>query len=135
MMVAVTIALAYYAHATMEEGKKNRRKASIEKQLERLYNPLYEFLSILEKYRLEHNPKMEVVGVSTDNFERTLRIFQNYGHYLDPGTHRKVSELVSEIVPSQDGQSRFLRVPHIQSCLAPITSKRTELKKELEFLS
>lgn len=135
IMVAVTIALVYYAHATIEEGKNDRKKSSIEKQLERLYNPLYEFLDILENYRLEHNPEMILIGVSDDNFARTIRVFQNYGQYLDRDTHRKVAQLVSDIVPSQDGKSRFLRVPHIQSCLAPITSKRAELKKELEGLS
>ena len=44
VMTIVTLVLARYAYLTIEEGKKNRRKDTIERMLENLYSPLYEIL-------------------------------------------------------------------------------------------
>ena len=43
-MVAVTVALAYYAYTTIEEGKKGHRADPIERQLELFYNPMIEIM-------------------------------------------------------------------------------------------
>jgi uncharacterized protein YggT (Ycf19 family) len=44
VMTIVTLVLARYAYVTIEEGKKNRRKDTIERMLENLYSPLYEIV-------------------------------------------------------------------------------------------
>ena len=44
VMTIVTVVLARYAYVTIEEGKKDRRKDTIERMLENLYSPLYEIL-------------------------------------------------------------------------------------------
>jgi hypothetical protein len=49
-MVAVTIALAYYAYKTIDEAKKDRTKDSIEKQLEKLCSPIFEILIRAKPY-------------------------------------------------------------------------------------
>jgi hypothetical protein len=43
-MVLLTVALVYYSRVAIVEGNKNRKKDSIEKQLERVYSPLYDIL-------------------------------------------------------------------------------------------
>ena len=92
VMVGATLALAYYAYVTIEEGKKNRRKDTIEKKLERLYSPLYE---IMWRARHEKSPEREWVrkpggdSLSRDwafletEFEKVRSIFGRYGHYLE----------------------------------------------------
>ena len=96
VMTIVTIVLARYAYVTIEEGKKNRRKDTVERMLENLYSPLYE---ILRRARYETDKfKLMVIAewnkegrggprdcvLSEEQLARVREVVERFGHYMDP---------------------------------------------------
>ena len=69
IMVAVTVGLVYYAYATISEGKKDRRKAAIARQLEGLYNPLYVLVKYFESISSSKKPGLTYLAYGMDSEE------------------------------------------------------------------
>jgi len=97
VMTIVTVVLARYAYVTIEEGKKDRRKDTIERMLENLYSPLYEILrrarhetdNFKPMVIAEWNHKEGRVGprdcvLSEKQLARVREIVERFGHYMDP---------------------------------------------------
>jgi hypothetical protein len=61
IMVAVTVALVYYARVTILEGNKARRADSIERQLSNLYNPMFELLDQAKPFEYKRDAQQEGV--------------------------------------------------------------------------
>jgi hypothetical protein len=94
-MVFLTFALVYYAHVTIEEGKKNRRKDTVEKTLENVYSPLYAILprgESMEGGSREKERELARIEIGChyvfydSEVERMLEILERFGHYVDPLT-------------------------------------------------
>lgn len=134
-MFAVTIMLAHYARVAIVEAKKDRRKASIEKQLEKLYNPMFEILDRAELAEIAADTDAAYGGPPAGKYrllverEELKSILLNYGHYLGATEHDKIRELLST--------KSFPYVPEADhaECLAFIREKREQLTAELEGLS
>jgi len=121
-MSIVTLALAYYAYRTIEEGRKQRKKDTIEKMLENVFFPLYE---TLRRARFEEGRR----GIRQEKFHRGPRdyafqerelagmreIIERYGHYLDPVRLMKFNMDLDKydlVIPSYDTRkapSRYYR--------------------------
>ena len=80
--------IGYYAYVTIKEGKKNRRKDTIEKMLENLYSPLYE---ILRRARFENDERSQarskIAGfdwvVHRSELDQMREMMERFGHYFD----------------------------------------------------
>jgi len=145
-MLAVTGALVYYAYRTIEEGKKNRRKDSIEKQLEKLYNPLFEIMSEADSYETKTSTGQvhSYVNLLKTDVTRIREVLLSYGHYLPPFEHDSLKRLFSfELSPSD----RVLQFPYndvtarthyldtdFAFCSAFVRTKRHTLMLELYSL-
>ena len=132
-ITAITgVFVALFAIVTVLEGRKNRRKDSIEKKLERLYNPLFELLDAFARHG--HTRQMpEFVEMRDENYRAIVVAFRNYGHYLSHDEHESVKRLVSEAWEGEAGRTH-LKMSNIDACLPLIAGKRAELKKKLEGL-
>ena len=143
-MIAVTIALAYYARVAIVEAKKDRRKDSIEKQLEKLYNPLFEILE-----RGEVHPELGGMyrKVLNSDIDQILSILLNYGHYLGSTERDRMKKALDmrectlgdkHVLLRDDwdptGSLHKLEVSYSQ-CLSYITEKREQLTAELKGLT
>jgi hypothetical protein len=85
MMIA-TAFVAYYAYVTIREGRKNRRKDTIEKMLENAYSPLYEILR-RAKFGDERNIIRQAISpreyvLEEEEFTQVREIVERFGHYL-----------------------------------------------------
>jgi hypothetical protein len=85
MMIA-TAFVAYYAYVTIREGRKNRRKDTIEKMLEHTYSPLYELLRraqfASDRVTIQlANPQREY-ALTEEEFREVWEIIERFGHYL-----------------------------------------------------
>jgi hypothetical protein len=101
IMVAVTLALVYYAYATISEGKKDRRKAAIARQLEGLYSPLYAIVKYRESISADKKPGLTFLSYGTNGEERSrgqkqLDEIILRGSYL--ADDRELEELLPRIV-------------------------------------
>jgi hypothetical protein len=93
IMVAVTIALAYYARVTIEEGKKARSLDYSEKQLVNLFNPMAHVLGKAEPYTepfiVRDASGKSYTGsyqkLSETDVKHLQEIFIKFGHYLGVG--------------------------------------------------
>jgi len=88
-MVLLTMVLVSYTGITIQEAQKNRKKSTIERQLEKLYSPLYEILeraryeSSVERNAMRSKPPESSFALSLKEFDRISSIVERYGHYLD----------------------------------------------------
>jgi len=73
-----------YAKATIEEGKKNRRKDSIERMLESLYSPFYEILrkAKFDPRRYKWKDNADEYLVFDSEYKEIYDRLAIYGHYL-----------------------------------------------------
>jgi hypothetical protein len=94
VMTGATLALAYYAFVTIREGKKDRRKDTIEKMLENLYSPLYGILRRAKFGNGERSDARQSHGfewvIDESELAQILEMTQTYGHYLDRNELAKV---------------------------------------------
>ena len=72
-MMTATVIIAYYAYVTIKEGRKTRRKDTVEKMLEGIISPLCEIL---------RKAWSEEWVVTESDFQRMNSIVEKYGHYL-----------------------------------------------------
>jgi len=110
-----TAVLTYYAYVTIDEGKKNRRKDTMEKMLENLYSPLYELLRRARHEETDerrwarqqafspqtHGPRDYAFKES--EFAELRRILERYGHYLDEVKLMKLNmdlDKFDQVIPS-----------------------------------
>lgn len=155
--IAVTIAtfaLARYAYVTIQEGKKNRRKDTIENMLQNLYSPLYE---ILRRARYETSDFKAMVIAEWNNIEgregprdcvlseeqlvRVREIVERFGHYMDPDEQARLTKVLSNpdsigaihVERLKQPQHLFLNA-EIDQRFDYIKDRRDTLRKELEHL-
>ena len=96
MMALTSIALVIYAAMTVEEGKKNRRKDTVEKMLENLYSPVYEMLSRAVKLVRDGviRPGVDFALIDTGQIRKTI---DKFGHYMDSYEKGALSDLIEAI--------------------------------------
>jgi len=93
-MVFLTFALVYYARVAVVEGNKNRKKDSIEKQLENLYSPMYEIMDWAVREQSASDKAQQIIGVGSENYEKLMTVLLGYGHYLRPEKHEEIKQLL-----------------------------------------
>jgi hypothetical protein len=125
-MVAVTVALVYYGHATIEEGNKTRRIESIERQLEKLYNPLFEILDGAEVIVISGDKYRRMIGQDLVDIRSTIL---NYGHYVGSPEHDMMKRLISGYPVAENPD-----VYH-QACLDFVRQRRSQLMIDLQKLT
>jgi hypothetical protein len=87
VIVAATVCLAWYAKVTIDEGRRNRRRDSIESKLREAYSPLYE---ILRRAHIDNGVRNAVRQISPtkefvfteDEYSRLWTIVETFGHHL-----------------------------------------------------
>lgn len=107
-----TFIIIYYAKVTIDEGKKDRRKDTVEKMLKNLYSPLYELLrrarheDTEERRWVRQQPSTQ--GPRDYAFEErelaeVRHIIEKYGHYLDQTILLKLNmtlDKFDQVIPS-----------------------------------
>jgi len=83
-MLCLTYGLVHYAKATIEEGKKDRKKDAIEKKLEKIYSPIFD---ILHKAKFDTTRYAWKIGsdeslVLVREYREIHKRLATYGHYL-----------------------------------------------------
>lgn len=133
IMVAVTLAIVYYARVTIKEGNKARKADSIERQLEKFYNPMYEIMNEAVEQQNEHEKIERIVRVHHESHEKLDEIFLNYGHYLDLIDQDKVRKLLHS--PKERGYDRSYPDEGFRDCLLTINAIRLKLWGEYQILT
>jgi hypothetical protein len=133
-ITAITaIVVAVFAGVTVWEGTSNRRRDSIERQLERLYNPMFEIMDEALEERSEEEEKQQIMRVSLDHYTRLDEIFLSYGHYLNPILHDRIKELLR--APKESAEyDRPYPESKFMWCYMSIHAARDRLLSELYAL-
>jgi hypothetical protein len=138
-MVAVTIALAYYARVAIVEAKEGRRRDSIEKQLEKLYGPMFEIMDAAvcetEERRKKAAPREfeQIIEMHFESYQKLWNVFLSYGHYFDSLIHDSISRLL--LFPVEFGYVRKYPESEFKFWLGWIKDQRQRLRIELIALS
>jgi hypothetical protein len=124
-MTIVTVALARYAYVTIEEGKKKRRKDTIESMLENLYSRLYEIFGsaryetsdfkamvIAEWNRREGRVGPRDCILSEEQLARVREIVERFGHYMGPVEQSQLTKVLSK--PDSIGAIQGERLKQLQ---------------------
>jgi len=97
-MLVLTAGLVYYAKktidyakATIEEGKKDRRKDAIENKLEKIYSPIFDILrkAKFDTTRYARKDSVDEYLVFDREFKEIHRRLAVFGHYLPTDELRK----------------------------------------------
>jgi hypothetical protein len=133
--VAITGALVYYAYRTVEEGKKDRYKDSLEKRLEKLYNPMFEILTRAEE-RIETKSdgkdyKYQMLRHS--DHEKLCNIVENHSHYLRKEEYQKTKQMLSHVQYLKD--YAVYQLKEYDECLGFASARRDELADWLREVS
>jgi hypothetical protein len=145
-----TVVLAYYAWVTIEEGKKNRRKDTVERMLADMYSPIYAILlkakgtsqgDSRDPFR-ERYPNLQWVLMRTQ-LERLLGIIDQYGHYFDEeNEYAELSALLNDTAlhpTTVDSQGHAFMFGFTEAQMSKhfdrIATKRRELRLELHELT
>lgn len=134
VMIGVTFALVYYAYVTINEGRKDRRKDTIEKKLTDAFSPLS---AILLKAR-DRGRKIDPSAWAFDQSEMNQieEVVSNFGHYLDKTQRARIREILkqkSERPPTN--QTWRFQESEIAGIFNYIEDARDELVIELEELT
>jgi len=131
-------AIVYYAYVTIKEGKKNRRKDTIEKMLENLYSPLYE---ILRRAKFENDERSQarskIAGfdwvVYRSELDQMQGIIERFGHYFDNQAEaEELSMLIMRPKYTRVGVSGIFGFDEqMASHFDYIKNSRDKLRKEL----
>lgn len=130
-----TVAIVYYAKATIDEGKKNRSKDTLENKLSQLYNPLFEILSTTKDQGRQTGSTTTFL-CQMELIERMRRIFEGYSYYLSSEEREKIKAAIyppgAKGTPLRayelDGQS-------FETALSCLKDKRELLNRELRELT
>lgn len=80
---STAVAITFFTAVTFLEGWRNRRLASVDKQLENFYNPVYEIMSDAKERRSDDETYHGgIFTVSLNNSKRLEELFLTYGHFL-----------------------------------------------------
>jgi hypothetical protein len=121
-----TVVLAIYAVVTVREGNKARRIASIERQLDRFYNPMYEIMTEAVEQQNEQQRSGRIVSVGEDNAKKLNETFLHYGHHLGrPTDQHKIRHLLH--FPQGKGYDYVYPDDEFKDCLNIITVVRARL--------
>ena len=142
IMAAATVALVRYAHVTIEEGKKDRRKDMIERQLEKVYSPLYEILRRAKFENGDRSKARQVLRVDwvahLDEYTRMREIVVVFGHYFE---NQKELELFAKALenprtePEPFGKWRGFEETVMWARFKHIMDKRERLFQDLVELT
>ncbi len=145
-----TFVIVYYAKLTIDEGKRNRRKDTIENMLEKIYSPMYEILrrakfgndEIRQSIRADpsgNGPRDYVL--EKNEVDEINQLIERYGHYLNPIDLAKLTKAIERPIRSNRvfpgfGIAYFHLLnaeidPHFES----IKNCRDQLRRELEELT
>lgn len=163
VIAIATVVLVVYSYLMIKEGKKNRRKDTIEKELEQVYSPIYE---IMRRARHETSQDRQDIrarecrkgprdwAFEEREYEEIRKIFATFGHYLDSdGFAKLMIEFDASDRESSDEQSIIVWLPRasgttekverkyyrfVNPLLDPhferIKDRRQQLMKELKIL-
>jgi hypothetical protein len=128
LTLLAAIAVALYAYKTVYEMMKDRRKATVEKKLEKVYTPIYEILlGARERGRTNHGPS--TWAVRGEEMERIKAIIREYGHYFesteDLDSFRKTLLQKGRVLPRYGDSSLFE-----EDAMGPVFDEIIERKKE-----
>jgi hypothetical protein len=123
------IAVAFFGFVTLWVAQKNRKKQSIEKQLEKLYNPMYEIMDWAVREQSASDKAQQIIGVYPREYEELLTVFLGYGHYLHPEKHEEIKQLL--VSPVSKGYVRTYPEEAFEKALTSITVSRARLMVDL----
>lgn len=135
IMTIMTGFLIRYAKATIDEGKKNRSKDTLENKLAQVYNPLFEILST-SKDQVIQREGMTTFLCQMESVERMRRIFEGYSFYLDSEERDKIKAAIYP--PGAKGtplRAYELNGQSLEMALSCLKDKRELLNKELGKLT
>jgi len=141
-MTVATIVLAAYAYLTVQEGKRDRRKDTIEKMLEDAYSPVYE---ILRRAKFENNERSQA-RAKLDGFDwvvtgaelgRMREIIEKFGHYFDRDESRRFAMILERAKYTRVGTSPLWGFGETEmgQWFSYIMRERDRLKRELDQLT
>jgi len=123
------IAVAFFAFVTLWVAQKNRKKQSIEKQLEKLYNPMYEIMDWAVREQSASDKALHIVAIGFENYQKLMNTFLGYGHYLHPKAHDEIKKIL--LSPVATGHVRTYPEKEFQKALYRINLERTVLMADL----
>ena len=135
IITVVTYYLAKYARATIDEGKKDRSKDTLESKLAQVYNPLFEILSTSKDQAIQKEG-MTTFLCQMESVERMRRIFEGYSFYLDSEERDKITAAIYP--PGAKGtplRAYELNGQSLEMALSCLKDKRELLNKELRKLT
>jgi len=128
-----------YTKVTIEEGKKDRRKETIEKQLENLYSPLRETLWRAKKGNEYHRQTtrdiINRVGVvdyviKNQELDDILTRIKTFGHYLNPEIRESLTQALGQSEETQHPDYRQIQNAYIDPHFKYIDEKQKLLTEE-----
>lgn len=126
---STAVVIAIFTVVTVWEGRRNRRKDSIEKQLEQLYNPMFEIMDEALMNQDQQGKADKTFSINDSNCEKLDDVFLNYGQYLNPSLHDRVKELLRS--PKDRGYDRKYPAEKFVFCYIAIEVARGNLLSEL----
>lgn len=123
------IAVAFFAFVTLWVAQKNRRKQSIEKQLEKLYNPMYEIMDWAVREQSASDKAQHIVHIGFENYQKLMNTFLGYGHYLHLKEHDEIKKIL--LSPVATGHVRTYPEKEFQKALYRIKLRREMLILDL----
>jgi hypothetical protein len=99
IMAVATVTLVAYSYVTIEEGKKNRRKDTIEKMLEDVFFPLYQVLWRAKYEGTSGRVQMRggrdgYYAIRDKEIENIQDILERFGHYVDAAKLKEFNEVL-----------------------------------------
>lgn len=152
MQLAITAALVYYAKVTIDEAKKDRKKAILEHRLENIYYPMYDILYRArdEKWDRESErnsplgfePAEKWMFVLTyDEFKQVQAMITRFGYCLEErelGTLKFDLEKAQTVPATLNGKPpRWVRLPTdvFDIEVSHFQSRSRELTSQLESIA
>jgi hypothetical protein len=142
VMAVASAALVAYSYVTIKEGKKNRRKDTIEKMLDNVYSPLYE---ILRRAQFADNWRKEVrridppreYALEEQEFTEARNIVERYGHYLGHVERMAVTNALEKYEVVEYGRKKYyrFRLVDIDEHWMYVWKTCESLREELERLA
>lgn len=153
--VATTLAtfvIIYYAKKTIDEGKRNRRKDTVERMLEELYSPLYEILRRAKFGKTEERQEIRQSfpedPAPGDYFLKPQEVTQirdllgRFGHYVDTDDQDKLTKafegkhkIGTKIVDGHRSSAFRFPSTELDPLFQRIVRNREQLKSELRDLT
>jgi len=149
MMIVFTAFLSIFAAITIDEGRKDRRKDSLEKQLVNLYSPLYAMFQRAKFGVDDSRNDVRNLPTSSDipksfvlddrEVDRIRQVLERYGHYLEPSEREYLFRSLDmgereSIMPKARPYFRYRDIdlrPHYDF----VMDRLKKMKKELDDLT